>query len=486
MTGSFALFVLIAYSTLFVALGLWIGRRAQAGEFFIAARSLGPGLVFSTFLAANIGASSTVGATSLGYSEGLSAWWWNGSAGLGSLVLAFWVGPRMWREAITHGDLTVGDFLERRYGRAMRGLVASLIWLGTLTILAAQLLGVAAVLNVVGGFSLLAGCATGALVTVSYFTAGGLLSSAWVNLVQLVVILAGFAVAVPFAVHAAGGWDMVTAAAGSRTDVWASTGPASGWRLLFLLGPAFIVSPGLLQKAYGARDERAVRRGIAWNGAGLLLFACAPAAIGLAAHALYPALVKPDLALPTILADALPPAVGMIALAAVFSAEVSSADAVLFMLATSASRDLDRGFVRPGAREAEVLRVARLAAVAGSLCGVGVAMVYGSVRAAVGVFYAILTVTLFVPILGALFVRAAGRVAGLASILTGVPVLVATHYLSGGRGYGVLSPALAGVLASTAAFAVAHALALRSPTPPLDSRSSTAKRSQEKERKGGK
>ena len=68
----------------------------------------------------------------------------------------------------------------------MRGLVASLIWLGTLSILAAQLLGVAAVLNVAAGFSLLTGCAIGALVTVSYFTAGGLLSSAWVNLVQLI------------------------------------------------------------------------------------------------------------------------------------------------------------------------------------------------------------------------------------------------------------------------------------------------------------
>jgi SSS family solute:Na+ symporter len=484
LRGSFALLVLLAYSTLFVALGLWIGRRARAGEFFVAGRSLGPGLVVSTFLAANIGASSTVGATSLGYAEGLSAWWWNGSAGLGSLVLAFWVGPRMWREAVAHGDLTVGDFLERRYGRAMRGLVAVLIWLGTLTILAAQLLGVAAVLNVVGNFSLFAGCAIGALVTVSYFTAGGLLSSAWVNLVQLLVILAGFAVALPFALHAAGGWDLVTATGGSRTDVWASTGPGSGWRLLFLLGPAFIVSPGLLQKAYGARDERAVRHGIAWNGAALMLFACAPAAIGLAAHTLYPGLAKPDLALPTILADALPPAVGMIALAAVFSAEVSSADAVLFMLATSASRDLYRGFVRPAASEEEVLRVARMAAVVGSICGVGVAMVYGSVRAAVGVFYAILTVTLFVPILGALIVRGAGRVEGLASVLTGVPVLAAVHYLSGGQGYGVLSPALAGVLASAAAFAFAHALAPRPTTPPLNPTSSADKIPQQNERKG--
>jgi SSS family solute:Na+ symporter len=465
LTASFLL--LIAYAGLFVAIGLWIGRQAKASDFFVAGRSLGPGLIFSTFLAANIGASSTVGATSLGFTEGLSAWWWNGSAGIGSLVLAFAIGPRMWREATAHGDLTVGDFLERRYGRAMRGLVASLIWLGTLTILAAQLLGVAAVLRVVGGFSLPAGCAIGALVAVSYFTAGGLLSSAWVNLVQLGVILAGFAVAVPFAVHAAGGWEAIAAGGETVADVWRSTGPASGWRLLFLLGPAFIVSPGLLQKAYGARNEHAVRRGIAWNGAALMIFACAPAVIGLVAHTMYPALEKPDLALPTVLAGALPHSLGILALAAVFSAEVSSADAVLFMLATSASRDLYRGFVRPSATEDEVLRVARLAAIAGGICGVGVALVYGSVRAAVGVFYSILTVTLFVPIVGGLYLRRAGRSEGLASILAGIPALIVTHYLTGGLGYGVLSPALAGVLASATGFGVAHAAGRRAGLPAL-------------------
>jgi SSS family solute:Na+ symporter len=447
---SFAL--LVAYAALFIALGLWIGRRARAAEFFVAGRALGPGLIFSTFLAANIGASSTVGATSLAYTEGVSAWWWNGSAGIGSLALAWLVAPRIWREAAAHHDLTIGDFLERRYGRTMRGLVAALIWFGTLAILAAQLLGVAAVLNVVGGFSQLTGCAIGALVTVSYFTAGGLLSSAWVNLVQLVVIVGGFAIAVPYSLDAAGGWPAASPAAG---NVLASTGPASGWRLLFLLGPAFIVSPGLLQKAFGARDETAAQRGIAWNGVALLIFACAPALIGVAARTTIPSLAHADLALPVMLARALPAWLGTFALAAVFSAEVSSADAVLFMLATSASRDLYRGFIHRNASDRELLRVARVAAIAGGACGVGVAMIYGSVRAAVGVFYAVLTVTLFVPVIGALYVRGAGRAHGLASLFSGIPVLLAVHVLTSGRGYGVISPVLAGVMASAAGFAVA-------------------------------
>jgi len=79
------LVLLASYSLALMALGLWIGRRVRgASDFFVAGRRLGPGLIFSTMLAANIGAGSTVGATGIGYSHGVSAWWWVGSAALGS------------------------------------------------------------------------------------------------------------------------------------------------------------------------------------------------------------------------------------------------------------------------------------------------------------------------------------------------------------------------------------------------------------------
>src|SRR5213078_3668354 len=146
--------LLIVYSVALIAIGAWIGRSVrQADAFFVGGRTLGAGLIFATFLAPNIGAGSTVGATSIAYREGLSAWWWNGSAGLGSLVLAFWVGPRIWREAKRLNLLTVGDFLEHRYGPSLRGLSASLIWIGTLAVLCAQLDGIAAVLAAAGGVS---------------------------------------------------------------------------------------------------------------------------------------------------------------------------------------------------------------------------------------------------------------------------------------------------------------------------------------------
>ncbi|HXG69844.1 MAG TPA: hypothetical protein VNJ04_04440, partial [Gemmatimonadaceae bacterium] len=157
----------------------------SSGDFFVAGRTLTAPLIFSTVLAANIGAGTTVGAAGLAYQQGLSAWWWNGSAAIGSLVLAFWIGPRMWRLATAHGFYTAGDFLEFRYNATVRGVVASFLWLGTLAILAAQLIGGAAVLSVVADVSKPTGVLIGAVVMMIYFVAGGLLSSAWVNLLQL-------------------------------------------------------------------------------------------------------------------------------------------------------------------------------------------------------------------------------------------------------------------------------------------------------------
>ena len=251
-----------------------------------------------------------------------------------------------------------------------------------------------------------------------YFVAGGLLSSAYVNLVQLAVKLVGFALVAPMAMALAGGWDAI-ASDPARMDLFAGGSPQSGWRLLFFLGPAFVVSPGLIQKAFGARDERAVTTGIALNGVVLMAFAALPTIIGMSARALHPDLNK-DLAFATM-ASELTPAFGALALAAVFSAEASAADAVLFMLATSGSRDLYRR-VRPDATDRDLLRAARASAIAGAVLGLGLAMMHRSVIDALGTFYAVMVVTLFVPLLAGLYARHTSRRQGLAS-LVGVPVL---------------------------------------------------------------
>lgn len=446
------IYLILAYCVLQVGLGLWLGRNVRSsGDFFVAGRSLSPGLLFATLVAANIGAGSTVGATGLGYSNGIAAWWWVGSAAVGSLIMALTVGPRIWKVASDHNLKTAGDFLEWRFSRDLRGVVSSLLWVGTIAILSGQLIALAWVLNVVAGLDKTTGVIIGGVVVTIYFTAGGLLSSVWINFMQLGVMTFGFFAAIPMVFSKVGGVSALLAATSDPARLWDffSSGP-SGIHYLALLAPAFVISPGLIQKVYGARDQAAVRKGVFWNAIALFVFAFVPPTIGLLARALHPNLAAPELAMPTILMYDLPVWFGALGLAAVVSAEISTADAVLFMLSTSLSQDLYKGFVNRKASDKQVLRVARGAAIAGGVFGIVMALKASTVIEALGIFYSLLSVSLFIPVVLGLYTPAANRSHAYVAIVCGITTLGVARVVLGSAGHGIWTPSLLGLLASAA------------------------------------
>jgi SSS family solute:Na+ symporter len=230
-----------------------------------------------------------------------------------------------------------------------------------------------------------------------------------------------------------------------------------------MLGPAFFVSPGLLQKVYGARDGRAVRWGVLANALVLFAFAFMPPLLGMMSRALHPQLANREMALPVLLMENLPPWVGSLGLAALFSAEVSTADAILFMLATSLSQDLYKRFVRPEATDRQVLTVARLAAIAGGLLGIGIAMLAPTVSDALSFFYTLLSVSLFVPIVAGLYAGRTGAPEILSAIFGGVAIAAASQLGLAGRLPAGITPAMLGLTASLAAWALLYSVRRRTP-----------------------
>jgi len=435
--------ILIAYAALMIALGAFVSRRVRgSSDFFVAGRGLGAGLIFSTLLAANIGAGSTVGATGLGYRDGLSAWWWVGSAAIGSLILAFTVGPKIWRVARERNLYTVGDYLEFRYNRSVRGLVALLLWAGSLSILAGQLIAVAWILNVVSGLSKPVGCLIAGAVITAYFTFGGLHAAARVNVVQLAVKLIGFALALTYLLNAGNGYQEIKSSvaevAPDQSDAYFAF-LGKGWpavlRYVVILAPSFVISPGLLQKLFGARDERAVRAGVGLNAAGLFAYAIVPVLIGIIARSRFPDLANHELALPTLLTQALPLWLGALLLGAIFSAELSAADAVLFMLSTSLSKDLYKGFVNQQANDAQLMRVARGSALTCGVVGALLAMLLPTVISALTIFYTLLTAALLLPLIAGLYSKRVTPQAAIASMLASITVVVASELTTKGQGW---------------------------------------------------
>jgi SSS family solute:Na+ symporter len=447
---------LLFYSVFLMALGLFISRRVKSSsDFLVAGRSLGPGKIFATFLAANIGAGSTVGATGLGYRYGLSAWWWVGSASIGTLLLSQYLGPKLWRVAKAHNLATLPDFLEFRYGKAVKAIISVLFWFGAMAILAAQLIAISWILNTVAGIPKWEGCLIGGAVAIVYCTAGGLMSSAFVNMFELAVTMSGLLLAIPFAIHALGGWshvhELVLAQKGSgpaTESMFSMVGVGSkqifAW--IAILIPSFMISPGLVQKVYGARDVKAVRVGVGLNSLGQAIFAFVPAVLGLCAFAALPHLANPELALPTAMKLLLPKWLGVWTLASIFSAELSATDAILFMLSTSLAVDLYKTFLRPNISQHKLLVASRVASVGAGVLGIVLATVLPSIIAAVTIFYGLIAVSLFVPVVAGLYSRRVLSSAALASIISAVAATILTMQLTRNHGVGILSPQAIGIL----------------------------------------
>jgi len=448
------LVALLLYSAFLMALGIFISRRVKnSSDFLVAGRSLGPGRLFATFLAANIGAGSTVGATGLGYRFGLSAWWWVGSASIGTFLLSQFLGPRLWRIAKRHGLATLPDFLEFRYNKSVKAVISVLFWCGSLAILAAQIIAISTILYTVAGIPRWEGCVIGGTVAIVYCTAGGLMSSSFVNMFELAVTMSGLLLAVPFAIHTLGGWSHVRELVIAHKGGEEAAGPmfsmvGVGSKQLFawiaFLVPSFMISPGLVQKVYGARDTKTVKLGVGLNSIGQATFAFVPAILGLCALAALPHLANPELALPSAMKLLLPRWLGIWTLASIFSAELSATDAILFMLSTSLAVDLYKTFLNPTVSQRKLLVTSRITSICAGVLGISLAMILPSIIAAVSIFYVLMAVSLFVPVMAGLYSRRVLSSAALASILAAV-IATGTISFTRAQGVGFFSPQAIGI-----------------------------------------
>jgi SSS family solute:Na+ symporter len=206
-------------------------------------------------------------------------------------------------------------------------------------------------------------------------------------------------------------------------------------------------------------DVRAIRIGIGAAGLLQLVFSFLPVLLGMAARVNHPAIASQNLVLPTVMLNDLPVAVGALALAAVFSAEVSTCDAILFMLATSASRDIYQRFINPSAPPDRILWTARAAAIAGGLLGMVLAVQLATIVDALRIFYAVLIATLFVPVAASLVSSRPTSRDALASMVSGIGVMLVVYFATDRRGW--WDPGLWGLIGSAVGF-VASRLAPRS------------------------
>ncbi|MGO1948859.1 MAG: sodium:solute symporter family protein [Mycobacteriaceae bacterium] len=328
--------IVVVYMAAMIGVGLYARTKIKDSEdYHLAGRRLGVVMLAGTLAATEIGGGSSVGVAERAYGDwGLSAGWYVVSAGI-ALVLVSFVAPAMRRSMAT----TVPQVIGNRYGTASQVITATLALVAMVALTAVQITATATIVSVLGGLNFeLAIIITGVIV-VFYTWLGGMWSVTLTDFIQFFIIIFGFALAVPFAINNAGGWDTITANLPEGQLGFTKIGWPTIIGLIIMYTMTFSTGQEAVQRYYSARSPKVAVRGSLLAGVLMALYAFIPAILGLVALAVYPD-IEGNNALATVATGLLPTLMAGLLLSAVMSATLSSASGDMLGAASIFVKDL--------------------------------------------------------------------------------------------------------------------------------------------------
>ena len=296
--GTWDLIIVVVYLVGVVGLGCYAGfvRRRGGGEgshYFLAGNTLGWPVIGLAMFAANISTVHLVSLAEAAYKYGLVFGNFEWLAGFTLILLSLFFAPLYLRSKVP----TLPDFLERRFNRPCRDVLAVIslfsaivihvgIALYTAAWVLRGVLGMPPGATILGLDALLVFIILLGLLTGVYTMIGGLLAVVWTESIQTVLLLAGAVVITVAAYIKAGGWMAITQAlaygvhplAGIAEGIPARTAnfltmarnaaDPSGlpWYSTFLGYPVlgiwyWCADQTIVQRVLAARDEKQARLG---------------------------------------------------------------------------------------------------------------------------------------------------------------------------------------------------------------------------------
>src|SRR5207249_1678616 len=121
--------------------------------------------------------------------------------------------------------------------------------------------------------------------------------------------------------------------------------------------------------------------------------------------------------------------------------------------------DLYKRFLNPTASDTRLLTIVRWTTIASGIAGIALSTMSEDVIETLIVFYTLLGVSLFVPILAGLYVPRTSSAGALASIGAGVAGMLLVQISTAGAGWGFATPALAGLTCAIGAWIISLTVA---------------------------
>ena len=342
------LFLLVGISSLYRS-------RGTPADYYLASSAVHPALVGLSAVATNNSGYMFIGVIGYTYATGLASVWlmigWIAGDLLGSLMV-----HRQLRRATGHtGEVTFPGVVARWTGLRQRWLrlvagVLTILFLGAYA--AAQLSAGGKALHAMFGWNTSSGAVLVASIVVVYCLAGGIRASIWTDAAQSFVMLVAMGAMLYAAVDGLGGlqasWSRLEAIPGFMN--WFPQDlivPGAGGMALFAAGWMFAGLSAIGQPHIAVRfmaldrGERITQARVWYYGFFVIFYAMATG-VGLLSRIYLPELatLDPELALPPMAQQLLPPLLVGLILAGIFAATMSTADSLVLSCSASLTNDL--------------------------------------------------------------------------------------------------------------------------------------------------
>lgn len=427
------LFFILLYLLITVLVGVWAARRVHnTTDFLLAGRKLPLYMATTVVFATWFGSETLLGASSEFAEKGLLGIIEDPfGAALCLLLIGLFFARKLYRLNL----LTFGDFYRIRYNRQAEIVAAFFLVISYFGWIAAQMVALGIVFNLLFGTSLAVGIIGGSVVVVGYTYLGGMWSVSVTDFVQTIMIIGGLLFVTGMVVWRTPAQDVV---ATLPTDFFRFT-PGSGagstsWLNYFALwitiGLGSIPQQDVFQRVMSSRSE-----GVAvWSSllaAGLYLtVALLPLVLALYARVLYPDLMQGDtqLLVPGLILRAGSLPVQILFFGALISAIVSTASGAVLAPAAILSENLLRPLLRQ-VTDARMLALSRLSVLLVAAVSLVMALLKSNIYELVAESSALSLVSLFVPLVAGLYSTRTTAPAAILSMLLGMGGWLLALYL---------------------------------------------------------
>ncbi len=398
--------IIAAYLLGMIGIGWAVSGRVRAfSDFFVAGRSLTTPVLICSLVSSYYGLDVLFGDAGDAAREGVVVYFvYMRPYTLMLLVAALLVARRLRGRPF----LSLPDVLAHHYGRPTQVASAVASFFYALPILA--IMGLAALGQVLFDIPLWLGALAGSGIALLYTLLGGFWADALTDTAQFLIMCVSLAVAVPFALQATGGFDGIETALGPGHFEVLGTAPPLYTLAYALTALSVLVEPAFYQRIFAARDRATVVRAFLW---GIVIWAAydwAVTTLGMAGGVMLgdgrlPAGTPADQVLLRTTMALLPVGLCGFFLGGCLATAMSTLDSYLLIAAGNVVYDLYRPAARRTPTDAELIRYTRLSMVAAAGVCIAIGLYFERIKEAWNFMATILTSTVLVPMLGALFLR---------------------------------------------------------------------------------